>query len=62
MTLTVRKLLKVLAHVAVLAGLYFVFSFTLFLGLRIAPPYGYIGIAVTMALVALYVYVGLIRK
>lgn len=62
MTLTTRKMLKVLAHVAVLAGLYLVFSFALFLGLQIAPVYGYIGIAVTVVLAALYGYVGLIRK
>ena len=44
--------LKVLAHVA---ALYLVFSFALFLGLQVAPIYGNIGIAVTVALAALYV-------
>ena len=62
MTLTTRKMLKVLAHVAALAGLYLAFSFALFLGLQIAPLYGYIGIAVAAASVALYVYIGFIRK
>ena len=62
MTLTTRKMLKVLAHVATLAGLYLVFSFALFLGLQITPLYGFIGIAVTVALAVLYVYIGFIRK
>ena len=44
--------LKVLAHVA---ALYLVFSFALFPGLQVAPIYGNIGIAVTVALAALYV-------
>ena len=62
MTLTTRKILKILAHVAALAGLYLVFSFALFLGLQVAPLCGHIGIAVTLALAALYVYIGFIRK
>ena len=62
MTPTTRKALKVLAHVAALASLYLVFSFALFLGLQVAPIYGNIGIAVTVALVALYVYIGFIGK
>ena len=62
MTPTTRKMLKVLTHVAALAGLYLVLSFSLFLGLQVAPLYGYIGIAITVALVALYVYICFIRK
>ncbi len=62
MTPTTRKVLKVLAHVAALASLYLVFSFALFLGLQVAPIYGNIGIAVTVALAALYVYIGFIGK
>ena len=62
MTLTTRKILKILAHVAALASLYLVFSFALFLGLQVVPLYGHIGIAVTVALAALYVYIGFIRK
>ena len=59
MTPTTRKALKVLAHVATLASLYLVFSFALFLGLQVAPIYG---IAVTVALAALYVYIGFVGK
>ena len=62
MTPTTRKALKVLAHVATLASLYLVFSFALFLGLQVAPIYGNIGIAVTVALAALYVYIGFVGK
>ena len=38
------------------------FSFALFLGLQVAPLYGNVGIAATVALAALYVYIGFIRK
>ena len=62
MTPATRRALKVLAHVAALAGLCLVFSFALFLGLQVAPLYGNIGIAATVALAALYVYIGFIRK
>ena len=54
--------LKVLAHVAILASLHLLFSFALFPGLQVAPIYGNIGIAVTVALAALYVYIGFIGK
>ena len=59
---TIRKALKILAHVVVLAGLYLVFSLALFLGLQVSPLYGTIGIAVVVVLVALYVYIGFFRK
>ena len=62
MTPAARKALKVLVHVAALAGLYLVFTFALFLGLQVAPLYGNIGIVATVALAALYVYIGFIRK
>ena len=62
MTVATRKALRILTHVVVLAGLYLVFSFALFLGLQVNPFYGTIGIAVTAVLVALYVYVGFVRK
>ena len=45
-----------------IAGLYIVFSVALFLGLQVAPLWGNLGIGVTVALAALYVYVGFIRK
>lgn len=54
--------LKILAHLAALAGLCLAFSGTMFLGLQVAPFYGDIGIGVTVALAALYVYFGFIRK
>lgn len=62
MTPTIRKALKVFAPAAALARLYLVFSFALFLGLQVAPIYGNIGIAITVALAALYVYIGFIGK
>ena len=62
MTLAARKTLRIFTHIAVLAGLYLVFSFALFLGLSVDPSYGNIGIAVTLVLVALYVYIGFVRK
>ena len=53
---------RILAHVAAIVGLYVVFSFALFLGLQVAPMYGNIGLGVTAALVAAYVYFGFIRR
>ena len=55
-------MLKILAHAAVIIGLYLAFSFVLFLGLQVNPVYGNIGLVVIAALVALYVYVGFVRK
>lgn len=54
--------LKILAHMAALAGLCLAFSGAMFLGLQVAPFYGDIGIGVTVALAALYVYFGFIQK
>ncbi len=62
MTPAGRRALKILAHVAAIAGLYIVFSVALFLGLQVAPLWGNLGIGVSVALAALYVYVGFIRK
>ena len=62
MTPATRRALNVLAHVAALAALCFVFTFALFLGLQVTPLYGNIGIAATVALAALYVYIAFIRK
>ena len=53
---------RILAHVAAIVGLYVVFSFALFLGLQVAPLYGNIGLGVTAALVAAYVYFGFLRR
>ena len=62
MTPRTRKALTILAYVAVLASLYLVLSFALFLGLQVAPIYGNIGIAVTVALAALHVCIDFIGK
>ena len=62
MTRTTRKALKILAHVAALVGLYLVIATAMFLGLQVGPLYGNIGLVVAVALVALYVYVGFVRK
>ena len=61
MTQTPRKVLKTLAHVVVLIGLYLVFTVSLGLGLQVNPLYGNIGLGVTGVLVALYVYLGFVR-
>ena len=56
------KLRRVLAHVAAIVGLYFVFSFALFLGLQVDPVYGNIGLVVTALLVIVYIYFGFVRR
>ena len=53
---------KILLHAAAIIGLYVVFSSVMFLGLQVSPVYGNIGLVVCAALVALYVYIGFIRK
>ena len=53
---------KIVAHAAAIIGLYLAFSFALFLGLQVDPAYGNIGLVAVAVLVALYVYVGFIRK
>ena len=55
-------MLKVLAHAAVIIGLYLAFSFALFLGLQVKPLYGTLGLVAVAGLVALYVYLGFVRK
>ena len=55
-------MLKILAHAAAVVGLYFAFSFALFLGLQVNPLYGNIGLAAVAVLAAGYAYVGFIRK
>ena len=59
---TPRKALKTLAHIVVLIGLYLVFTVSLGLGLQVSPFYGNIGLGVTGILVALYVYIGFVRR
>ncbi len=55
-------MLKILVHVVALAVLYLVVSGAMFLGLRVDPFYGNIRLVVSGVLVALYVYVGFVRK
>ena len=55
-------MLKVLAHAAVLIGLYLALSISLGLGLQVNPLYGNIGIVATAALATLYVYIGFVRR
>lgn len=53
---------RILVHTAAIIGLYLAFSFVMFLGLQVSPVYGNIGLVAFAALVALYVYIGFIRK
>ena len=55
-------MLKILAHGAAIICLYLAFSFVLFLGLQVNPVYGNIGLVAVAVLVALYVYLGFVRK
>ena len=50
-------MLKIIFHIAAAVGLYLLFSFSLFLGLQVNPSYGNIGIAVTVIVSLLYVYI-----
>ena len=54
--------LRVLAHVVAIALLWLMFSFALFLGLQVETLYGNIGVVVTLALAAAYVYFGFVRR
>lgn len=51
-----------LVHAAAIIGLYLAFSFALFLGLQVSPTYGNLGMLAVGVLIALYVYLGFIRK
>lgn len=53
---------RLLAHAAAIVGLYLAFSFALFLGLQVSTVYGNIGLLAVGGLVALYVYLGFVRK
>ncbi len=46
----------ILAHVAAIVALWLVFSFALFLGLQVEPPFGNIWIGATIVLAAAYVH------
>ena len=51
-------MLGILAHLGTIAALWPVLSFAVFTGLQVEPLYGNIGIGVTVALAAAYVYFG----
>lgn len=53
-----RKARRILVRVGVVAGLYLVFSFVLFLGLQVDPAWGNAGIAVIVILAALCARLG----
>ncbi len=50
-----RSLVRVAVHVAVIALLYLMFSFSLFLGLQVSTTYGNIGMVVSIGAVIAYV-------
>lgn len=57
-----KTVLKVLAHVAALAGIWIFASFSVFLGLQVDGTYGNIGLLTSAALFALYVWLGFFRR
>ena len=57
-----RKILKVAAHTVIIIGLYLAFSFAMYLGLQASPAYGNAAVVIAIALVALYIYFGFVRK
>ena len=59
---THRKILKVAVHAVIVIGLYLAFSFAMYLGLQASPAYGNAAVVVAIALVALYIYFGFVRK
>ena len=56
-----KKLLKIAAHVVVVAGLYLAFSGALFLGLQVDVVHGSVAAVVAIILIALYVWLGCVR-
>ena len=52
-----KTALKVAVHVAVIALLYLMFSFSLFLGLQVNTTYGNIGMVVSIGAIIAYVLV-----
>ena len=61
MTRPCLKVLKIVAHLAALAGLWLLCLVSLYLGLQVDPTYGNVGVLTTVVLAALYVYFGLVR-
>lgn len=50
-----KTVLKVAVHIAVIALLYLMFSFSLFLGLQVSTTWGNIGMVVSIGAVIAYV-------
>ncbi len=57
-----QKLLKIAAHIVVVAGLYLALSGALFLGLQVDVVYGSVAAVIAIVLIALYVWFGFVRK
>ena len=53
---------KILAHAVALVCLYLTFSFALFLGLQVHPLAGNIGVVVSVIVLGLYIYFGVVKK
>lgn len=58
----IAKVLKIVAHVVAVIGLYLAFSGALFLGLQVGVVHGSVAAVAAIALIALYVYFGFMRK
>lgn len=57
-----RVAVRILAHAGAIVLLWLAFSFALYLGLQVEPLYGNIALALTVVLVAAYIYFGFIRR
>ena len=58
----IAKVLRIAAHVVAVTGLYLAFSGALFLGLQVDVVHGSVAAVAAVALIALYVYFGFVRK
>lgn len=58
----IAKVLRIVAHVVAVIGLYLAFSGALFLGLQVSVVHGSVAAVAAIALIALYVYFGFMRK
>ena len=58
----IAKVLRIAAHVVTVTGLYLAFSGALFLGLQVDVVHGSVAAVAAVALIALYVYFGFVRK
>lgn len=56
-----RKARSILVRVGLLAGLWLLFSFALFLGLQVDPAWGDAGVAAIVILAALWAWLGRAR-